>query len=245
MNKLRLIFLMLLIIGGNLGCSGNNPEVQPTVMISGTAFEFVDMSIAIEGARVYIAEYPEIYTETDQSGYYQLEVPDNESVTPVIEAPDSPRMFLQTFHTSGQDLEDVKFQVINSVIYDIFAGVLGVQPDPDMCQISTTVNVAAVFGLELDEFKSYGAHGIAGVTVSVEPSIAIEQGPVYFSESTIPDRDLQATTIDGGVVWYNVPPGVYTFSAIHSEIEIMPFTATCEPDRFINAGPPWGLHERH
>ena len=45
-----------------------------------------------------------------------------------------------------------------------------------------------------------------------------------------------------GVLWANVPPGVYEASASHPDVEFATFTASCEQDRVINASPPWGLH---
>jgi hypothetical protein len=40
-----------------------------------------------------------------------------------------------------------------------------------------------------------------------------------------------------------VLPGVYTLRAVHPTRFFAPFVATCEPGRFINAGPTRGLRE--
>lgn len=220
--------------------TNGNPE---WVTISGIAFEFGPSPVRIPDVRVFIAEVPAIETVTDDQGAYVLQVPDGRSVTPVAETNGFPRMHLQTFLTEGQDLTDVNFQLVPEVIFDMFAAVLETEPDPDRCQISTTVNVAAIRGLTFEEFVAYGPHGVEGATAGSEPAIDPACGPVYFDERTFPDKTLTETTIDGGVVWFNVPPGVYAIRAEHPTLEFSTFVATCEPGRFINAGPPWGLRE--
>jgi len=228
-----------------LPACGDAPDTpHATVTLSGTAFNFVNSAEPVVGARVWIAEYPDLETTTDGSGHYALRVPDQASITPVIEAGGSfMKMYIQTFHTEGADITDVKLQVIDEVVYILFSAALGIDPDPDFCQISSTVNEAAIQGMTLTEMKAHGAHGVAGAIVASAPAIAPEHGPVYFDEATWPDATLTETTVDGGVVWSNVPPGVYRISAAHPDRRFEPFVATCKPGRFINAGPPWGLRE--
>jgi hypothetical protein len=143
----------------------------------------------------------------------------------------------------GEPIEDVKLQMVSTGIFDFFALAVGVAPDPGRCQIATTVHVAEIFGMDYETFTAYGAHGIAGATAWLEPAVDAENGPVYFTASTIPDRSLAETTVDGGVVWVNVPPGTYTVHASHPDHEFQSFTAICEPGGFVNAGPPWGLRQ--
>jgi len=218
-------------------------DTSATVTISGVGFEFGNNSIAIPGATVSVAECPEISDVTDDDGFYSLEVPDGTTVTPLVDYPGFPVMYLETFTTAGEDYEDVKLQMVSRAIYLLFAAVLDVEPDPERCQIATTVNVAAIRGTTLEEHAAYGHHGIPGATMTSDPPLDSTFGPVYFNEQTQPDRSLSATTIDGGVVWFNVPPGVYRFDTSHPDVDIRSFVVTCEPGRFINAGPPWGPHE--
>ena len=105
-----------------------------------------------------------------------LEVPDNAEITPYSESVGFPAMHIQTFTTSGQNLTDVNFQMVSEVIYDIFAARLQTDPDPERCQIASTVNVADVKGLTLEEFVAYGAHGVQGATASMEPAVPSEHG---------------------------------------------------------------------
>ena len=208
--------------------------------ISGTTFAFADGD-PVADATVGIAEDPTITTTSDENGRYTLTVPDASSVTPVVEHPDFRTMHLQTFSTAGDDLENVNFQMVDDAVYDAFAAVLGIEPDPQLCQIATTVNTIEVRDLTFEEFHAFGPHGVAGTTVTVEPPIP---DTVYFNKDVIPDRSLTETSDDGGVVWTNVEPGVYEFRAESPDTEFASFVATCEPGRFINAGPPWGLREQ-
>ncbi|MQY09939.1 hypothetical protein SRB5_00420 [Streptomyces sp. RB5] len=50
------------------------------------------------------------------------------------------------------------------------------------------------------------------------------------------------TTVDGGILFPNVPPGTYEFTATHPTVKFAKFTATCTGNRLINASPPQGLH---
>ena len=63
------------------------------------------------------------------------------------------------------------------------------------------------------------------------------------SSSVIPDRTLTQTSNDGGVLWLDVPAGVYRFSARHPSDRFASFIATCEPGRLVNANPPQGLYQ--
>jgi hypothetical protein len=115
------------------------------------------------------------------------------------------------------------------------------QRDPfeDGCVIVSTVSDPQVVGMSFDEFIHFAPHGVAGATVSGVPELP---EPIYFNDAVMPDLRQTATSGDGGVLWANVPPGVYEVSASHPDVEFATFTATCEQDRVINASPPWGLH---
>ena len=239
-------FVALALVAATAACSDEEEpacDLSNTVAVSGVGFEFGNNTTPIPGAIVSVAECPEVSAVTDDNGYYRLDVPDKAAVTPFVDYPGFPIMHLETLTTDGADYEDMKLQMVPRGIYVLFAGVLGIEPDPERCQIATTVNVAAIRGTTLEEHAAYGPHGIADATLTSDPPIDPVSGPVYFSEQTVPDDELTATTVDGGVVWFNVPPGVYTIHTDHPTLDIRTFTVTCEAGRFINAGPPWGPHE--
>jgi hypothetical protein len=57
-------------------------------------------------------------------------------------------------------------------------------------------------------------HGDPGATMTIAPSSANYIGPIYFNESVIPDLAQPDTSVDGGVVWINMPVNdTYTISA--------------------------------
>ena len=217
------------------------PEVLsgPTVKLSGVVYRFHSPDPVAEVV-VSVAEFPELTTTSDDGGRFVLEVPDGVQITPFAAHPIYVTEYHQTFTTDGADLEKLYFQMVTPAVYDIFAQILQIVPDPGKCQIASTVNVKAIRAIDFEGFTTYGPHGIAGATADSEPPTT----PVaYFDESTTPDLSLTESTIDGGVVWTNVDPGVYTFRAHHPDIATDSFVATCEPGRFINASPPWGLRE--
>jgi hypothetical protein len=48
-------------------------------------------------------------------------------------------------------------------------------------------------------------HGDPGATVNLTPASADAIGPIYFNKSVIPDLSQQDISVDGGVVWLNMP----------------------------------------
>ncbi|MCC7537209.1 MAG: hypothetical protein IT379_13385, partial [Deltaproteobacteria bacterium] len=233
----HLAAIVLLVLSAFPMACGDDESPMGSVRLRGVVFGFASGEL-LEGARVSIAELPELATTSAADGTWELEVPDGARVTPVVELPRHPTMYLETFTTDGVDLERVNFQLVPEGIYRAFGSILGEDIDPVRCQIASTVNVAAIGDLSFEQFRAYGPHGVAGATVETTPSIGSQT--VYFTEQTLPDRTLTETTIDGGVVWANVAPGTYELRAVHPERTFRPSTVTCEPGRFINAGPPWG-----
>jgi len=58
-------------------------------------------------------------------------------------------------------------------------------------------------------------HGDPGVTVSISPAIQfpLSVGPIYFNEAVAPDPTLTSTSVDGGVMFGNLPAGSNTIAA--------------------------------
>ena len=58
-------------------------------------------------------------------------------------------------------------------------------------------------------------HGDAGATVTITPAPATPlSGPIYFDETVTPNPTLTQTSIDGGVLFNNLLPGVQSISAV-------------------------------
>ena len=214
------------------------------VHIRGIAYEFNNSDLRLAGATIRVAEQPRLHATTKRDGGYDLVVPDDTRVTPYISAAGHHSIYLQTFHTSGEDLSRVNFQTPTEEIYRALAALLAVplQPDGELrdCAIVSTFSTRNIRDLSFRGFTAYGAHGVAGATAFATPALP---APVYFNEAVIPDPAQQRSSVDGGVVWTRVPAGSYRIRARHPSTRFASFVATCAPGRVVNANPPWGLHE--
>ncbi|MBX5441760.1 MAG: hypothetical protein IRZ32_09560, partial [Solirubrobacteraceae bacterium] len=192
-----------------------------------------------------MAEMPHLTTTAGVNGSYMLEVPANSTVTLWAEHPGYHRIYLQTLHVRRDDISRLNFQIPDVATYELLAAILGQQldpltRDPTSCAIVSTFSIRAVRGPDFDQFLTILPHGVAGATATASPALP---PPVYFNESVIPDASRTSSSVDGGVVWANVPEGVYTITAQHPTKRFASFVATCENGRVINANPPWGLYE--
>ena len=213
-----------------------------TVNIRGTAYSF-DNQVPIAGATIRARGAKGASTTSGPYGRYSLEVPARSKVTPYIEAEGYHGIFLQTFNIHHRNRRHVNFQVPTEGTYLGLAALLDVQldanGDPRRCAIVSTASTVNVRDLSWPEFIAYGAHGVAGATASARPALP---DPVYFNESVIPDVSLTETTVDGGIVWTEVPSGNYRVRA-HAPTRFARFRARCRDGRIVNANPPWGLHQ--
>jgi hypothetical protein len=212
------------------------------VTLRGTAYEFNKVEVRLGGAQIRVAEDPRLGATARADGSYALRVPDGRKITPYINAPGHHTIYLQTFRTDGQDLENVNFQTPSDAIYSALAALLSVPLAPDgnpaQCAIVSTFSTRDVRAVPFDDFTAYGAHGVAGATAVSLPQLP---APVYFNKDVIPDRSQPRSSQDGGVIWPVVPTGVYEIGGLHHATTFRPFTATCAPGRIVNANPPWGL----
>ncbi|MCB0876008.1 MAG: hypothetical protein R2718_04160 [Solirubrobacterales bacterium] len=221
-----------------------------TVHIRGVAYAFFGIDDHMPGAIVRIEEYPGLSAPVQPDGSYDIEVPDDANVTPYIDPPPGYRTtYLQTFHTSGEDLEAVHFQVTPDLYYLAFAGLLSVPLDDhqtlEECAIVSTFSIhEARDATEFDPgFKDVYPHGLPGSTATIDPSTGNTRGPIYFNSSVVPDVDQTSSSVDGGVLWVEVPPGWYRLTPSNPDSEVAPFLAHCENGRLVNASPPWGFYE--
>jgi len=207
------------------------------VSVSGDAFLFnggVDGRVA--GATVTVLERPDLQLVTGADGHFQFDgFAEGDQVTLALEIADHHPIQTGTLTVGPDGLERVTFQVVHQAIYDLLAQMLGVVPDEaNRCQIVTTVTRVG------KSLYDEGAHGEAGVTVTIDPPTG-EEGPIYFDSSVLPDRNLTETSDDGGVLFLQVPPGVYTLTATKPGATFRPLVMTCRAGWLVNASPPWGL----
>lgn len=237
--------LMIPVAAGCASDSGPAPWVVgtgPLAPVSGRAFVFGPSGgQTIEGATISVLEAPELTTVVAADGTFSLEVPSGAPISLVLQQPGFHPTQSATLALGPGGLDMVGFQVPTENMFDLLSSLVDVWPDPERCQIATTVS--------RKDTEPYGgaALGEPGVVVSIDPPLPPEAGPVYFeyvSESLIyPKRSLTETTIDGGVLFLNVPEGEYTLSA--SKVGKLFSTATvrCRAGILVNAAPPRGLQE--
>ena len=217
---------------------------DPTVTMSGTAYQFNTVHTMLAGATIHVVEDPDLTATVAEDGTYTLEVPDEADVTPYITDEGYATIYLQTFTTAGQDLVNVNFQTPTLHVRDLLSGGLGVDTNedgyPTECVIVTTVSTKQVRGVTYQQFIDWGAHGVAGVQASIAPEVGTRY---YFNEQVLPDPAQEESSKDGGVVWIDVPAGKYTLSATGAGSEWPDVHVTCAAGRIINANPPWGLNQ--
>jgi hypothetical protein len=213
----------------------------PKVTVSGKAFVFAGSSTdTLEGAVVAVAEDPASYQTTVQpDGTFSLEVP---SGAPASFQLDKPGFFPNqsaALELGADGVMMLGFQAPSNMTVDTLSTFVRATPDPKLCQIATTVSRAGT--------DPYGgdALGEPGVVVTLDPPVR-DHDAIYFyySDGTIfPDPALTATSIDGGVVFTNIPPGEYTLTATKAGKQFTPVTIRCRAGRLVNAAPPHGLQE--
>ncbi|MGB8861748.1 MAG: hypothetical protein WCC60_21010 [Ilumatobacteraceae bacterium] len=221
--------------------------LPPVAHIRGTAYTF-NTPDPIAGAIISVEELPGLHATTAADGSYELELPPGATVTLYIEAADHFGIHTQTFTLDaahdGLELDGVNFQTPSLAIYDglkaLVGGFTGKDPfDGGSCVIVTTVGDARMVGMTFDEFIDFHPHGVEGATVAIEPALAT---PIYFNQDVLPDAAQLTTSIDGGVLWPNVPPGEYTLTAAKDGMQFATVHATCQDGWVVNANPVWGLH---
>ncbi len=214
----------------------------PLVEVSGRAFVFGPSNgQTIEGATVAVAEAPEYATTVAADGTFTLEAPSGAPVSLLLTRPGFHPTQTAAHVLDEAGLGQVGFQVPTDDMFALLARVVGLTADPETCQIATTVS--------RKDTEPYGgaALGEPGVTVAIDPPLPAEAGPVYFAFFSdaliVPDRTLTETTIDGGVLFLNVPPGAYTLTATKAGKTFTEVAIRCVAGRLINAAPPRGIQE--
>jgi hypothetical protein len=206
-----------------------------SVIVSGDAFAFGPYT-KIADATVTVLEAPEYTTTTDANGQFELALPPGSQATLVFERDGYPITYTKTFTLpESGTVERVTFQVPDDATYAALASIVMIEPDPSTCQIASTVTRVG------KSIYDEGAHGEAGATVTIEPALPAEHGPVYFNANVIPQPGLTETSDDGGVLYTNVPPGTYVLRASKPGVEFVDVTIECDEGVLVNPSPPYGL----
>lgn len=240
-----------------LGCTSEdpteNPPADPTASwkvgngplapITGKAFVFgPGNGPSLEGATVSVAEAPAYHTTVAADGTFAFEVPSGAPLSFLLEQPGFHPNQSAAIPIGPEGIEKLGFQVPTESTFNLLAILADIdEPDPARCQVSTTVSRAGT--------EPYGgpALGEPDVVVSIDPPLPSDAGPIYFeyvSDATIlPDRTLTKTSIDGGVIFANLPPGEYVLEATKEGKQFTPVQIRCRAGHLVNAAPPNGLQE--
>lgn len=211
------------------------------VRLSGDAIPFDNgPNGRIEGADVSLVEHPERHVTTGADGHFVFDGLDEGSeATVVLSHPDYHAIQTGTIKLGPKGVDRVTFQAVVFDIWNILATLLNVVPDDaHLCQMVTTVTRVG------KSIYDAGAHGEDGVTVTLDPPLAADHGPIYFNSSVLPDRTLTQTSDDGGVLFIQVPPGEYTWTAHKAGAVFSRIKMKCRVGFLVNASPPKGL-QRH
>lgn len=226
--------LWLLLLPGCLAAADPTALIPATV--SGHVFVF-GYGGSLVGATVSVAGQPELTTTCDDNQDFALQVPSPGDYSFVVTHDGYAPTQSALLSVPVEGLDMVGFQVPSDLTYSLIAAFVGVDLDAQRCQLVTTVSAAGG--------PPYGGVGVGepDVVVTLDPP---ESAPIYFAYNgedlpPLPDRDLTASTIDGGVLFANVPPGTYTMSASKAGKVIPPIRLSCTAGMLVNAAPPRGL----
>ncbi len=249
-GMLSTLLLILMFLAG--GAPKTDAASGDTVHIRGVVYSFFGIDEHAPGAVIRVDEFPGISAPVALDGSYDIEVPDNSNVTLYAETPETyVETYLQTFRTSGEDIEKAHFQLPRDWHYNAFSALLEIPRDKngvaEDCVIVSTFSIhEARDATEFDPgFKDVYPHGLPGATATMTPRSPGAKGPIFFDNPPIiiPNVELTESTVDGGVLFTEVTPGYHWMEASHATEEIAPFMAHCENGRIINASPPWGFYE--
>ncbi len=232
-----------------VGCGGDDPTTHwvantgPDAHVTGMAFVFGPNSaaLALAGARVSVAEAPQISTTVGADGSFGFDVPSGGPSSFLLEQDGFHPNQSAAIEVGTGGIAMLGFQAPTEDGFATLANIVRVTPDPTRCQISTTVSRLGT--------APYGgdALGVDGVVASIDPPLPAESGPIYFAYgggAIYPDRSLTTTSIDGGVIFTNVPVGEYTLSATKAGTQFSTVEIRCRAGVLVNAAPPNGLQEQ-
>ena len=224
-------------------------EVVP---VGGTVFHFgLDLSqtppvefpfqSTVAGARVSIAELPItklLDIHSDANGRWKFQAIKLKGkpldVSFVYELAGYPTTKSQVFQIGDAGITDVAVQFPTASYYAAAKGQIEQQVGALLGAPYTLANVL-VTTVGKSWASMYDArlpHGDPGAVVSISPPVALPAslGPVYFNAQVSPDPTLTSTSIDGGVLFGNLPAGSHTITATKAPFMYAPLTFVVQDD---------------
>jgi len=223
------------------------------VTVHGRAQHFIAHD-GLSGAKITCEEFPELTAVTDENGLFQIEAPVGVNLTLTLEHAETRTTTAATFTVpeggipQGAETE-VPFQAPTNIVFDglVFAMSDLARLDKTKCHFCVTVAAK-------NKTLASSPQGEPGTVATLydgetgEPMEGIVQN--YFGvmdgNKTNPfKRGLNATSWDGGVVWFNVPIAEkpYVIKATKPGLTFTESWLTCHvAGRFVNAAPTQGPH---
>lgn len=236
---LRLTFasLPLALLGG--ACSNEDVIEEPAVAsVEGDVLAFLDEvgGERVSGARVTVLEHPEMQVVTGDDAHFRFDgLKVGSDVTLLVEHPSYRTTQTATLKLGPNGIYPFSVQIVSKGIFTALSTLVPSPVEDDKCVIATTV--ARMGGSLYVHLRQ----GMPDVQVSLSPAPPPESGPIYFDEDVLPAVDQPATSKDGGVLFYNVPPGDYVMSASRADTVFNQVRFQCRAGIIVNAGPPDGL----
>jgi hypothetical protein len=220
-------------------CSADCSAEPAVIAVEGDVLAFMSEvgGERIAGATVSILEHPEMKVVTGADAHFRFEgLLEGTDVTLLVEHPDFKTTQTATVTLGPNGINPFAVQVVPKAIFGALSTLVPLPVEEDKyCVIATTV---ARMGGSLYVHLRQGA---PDVQVSLQPSVPAESGPIYFDEDVLPAVGQPATSKDGGVLFYRVPPGDYVMSAARAETVFNQVRFQCRAGIVVNAGPPMGL----
>jgi hypothetical protein len=177
--------------------------------------------------RVWIAEYPEtreLDLQTDETGWWTMYIVKDTGVdlefSFVFEKLDWITTKTNINTINDEDNIDFAIQFIDPYFYEfgmlpLVEGMMRENGYPNFFfKNAMVVTVGKSWGSMHDDRLP---HGDPGATVSVKPVSDDYIGPIYFNKNVIPDLTQPDVSVDGGVVWLNLPVNTIYEATAHKE----------------------------
>lgn len=180
--------------------------------------EYIDYHATVPDTPVWIAEYPWTSAhgiETDATGWFTMYVVkktgEDLEFSFVYDKEDWITTKSNIITIEDEDNVDLAIQYIDPDFYralmlPFVEGMLRAGGYPNFFfENAMVVTVGKTWGSMHDDRLP---HGDPGATMTLSPEQGDFIGPIYFNEDVTPDLTWDSTSVDGGVVWLNMPRNV-------------------------------------
>jgi len=195
-------------------------------------FGIPDYHAVTPGVHVWIAEFPQsrgLDVRSGEDGWWSLDVIKEKDADLHISLIYEKQGWVTTksnvITVGDENITDLAIQFVDPDLYfqtmkPLIESVLGATGDKENATLRNAV-VGTVGKSWASMHDDRLPHGDPGATVTAIPGAI---GPVYFDEKVMPNPAYAATSVDGGVAWFNVPPGAHTVTAFKQDVQFADVT---------------------